>query len=569
MNEHVRLEPVPGESTELEWPELTGWVRALKDARSLVREVGEERDTPLVLEGNRLYLDRHHRLQSRLAAALLDRAKRPRDDVDFARLKSALSRHFPPWTLPGVDRARLAACVAAFRSMTVLTGGPGTGKTTAVVRLLATLLELWEAPEEHPPQVLLLAPTAKASARLKQAVREGMDSLSLEPAIRAAIPEVASTLHRALGLGGPAHRRKREPRQLSADIVVVDEASMVDLALMTRLIESLRSDARLILLGDRDQLASVEAGSVLGDLCNAGELIPGLSEGLWKDCRAVAGEAGDWSDLPEPSPETGMHDGIVALTHVWRFEVDSGIGALSRAIHAGDPEAVMSVLSDPLHSGELNWVSSGVASDRVALLQQRIVGGMETRLAALETNDWSAVLAELESSRILCAHRRGPGGAEEINEQASRWLVDRGLQSRDLNPPGTPLLVTANDVESGLFNGDAGVVVRDRNQPDRRVVIFPGGEEGGIQQFPAGHLPQHALLHAMTVHKSQGSQFDAVVIVLPSRPSPILTRELLYTAVTRARKSVTLVGSPEIVTHAVSHRIDRASGLRDLLWKQS
>jgi exodeoxyribonuclease V alpha subunit len=569
LEDHVRIERSSEEPQTVEWPSLTDWVAALQEARSLVRSADEVRDTPLVLEGTRLYLDRHYRLQVQLAEALLARVARPREGVDRERLQESLSRHFAPWTLPGVDRARLAACVATLRSLMVLTGGPGTGKTTAVVRILATLLEQANEGGDVLPQVLLLAPTGKAGARLKEAVREGVEALDLDPAIRAAIPEVALTIHKALGLGGPAHRRKRDPRMLTADIVVVDEASMVDLALMARLMECMREDARLILLGDRDQLASVEAGSVLGDLCNAGEAIPGFSEALSAECRAVAGDAGDWSTVQAPSDFAGMHDGIVQLTHVWRFDADSGIGALASAIHSGDPDAAISALSDVRHAGELTWMSSSAGSESATMLRETVLESAKARLALLKAGDRMGAVNHLESGRILAAHRRGPGGSEDINRQAVRWLSEVGLGStRDPMPVGSPLLVTANDPDHGLFNGDAGVVAWDVSGSGRRVVLFPGGEDGGVKQVPIGHLPSHQLLHAMTVHKSQGSQFDSVVIVLPSRPSPVLTRELLYTAITRARRSVLLVGSEEIVRKAVHDRIDRASGLRDMLWSR-
>ena len=518
-----RLVEVPdGEPCDVRWPELDAWTAVLR-ASPLVSQprLDSTVATPLVLDGrDRLFLTRYWEYQERLAGQLLSRADREVGGIDEERLEADLQRTF--------DDARQlqAARAAATRHLAVISGGPGTGKTTTVVRILALLQQQAMADGGEPLKVRLVAPTGKAATRLAEAirrVREGDLANHLDDAVLDAIDVDAATIHRAL------RWRPRSPTRfahgvdnpLAADVVVVDEASMVDLALMTKLVEAVRSDARLILLGDRDQLASVEAGATLGDICAAGF--------------------------------------AVQLTHSYRFGAGSGIGQVAHSINAGDDERALELLRDPRHT-DLEWLE--VPDERSLLraispLIESGYGPVATRSGPLDG------LGLLGHFRVLTALRSGPFGADGLNALAERILPH--ARSDRLAPtwyPGQPVMVLSNDYASGLFNGDVGLL--DRGDRGRLGAFFPM-TDGSIREIPPARLPQHQTVYAMTVHKSQGSEFDEVLVVLPPRPSPVATRELLYTAVTRARRKVTLVGPAATIRHAIRTPVHRTSGLRDRL----
>jgi exodeoxyribonuclease V alpha subunit len=536
------------------WPRLGEWLEVL--AKSPL--VGDATAiTPLVLDAaaGRLYLRRYWRYESALAAAIAARAAAADPDIDLALLRAGLARLFPD--APGAPRPdwqRVAAFAAVQRRFCVISGGPGTGKTYTVVRILALLAEQALGRGAVPPRVALLAPTGKAAARLTEAIRAGKAGLACSDAVRAAIPDEAQTLHR--GLGSVPRRsavfRRDRAHPLQVDVALVDEASMVDLSLMAHLVDALPAAARLILLGDQDQLASVEAGAVLGDICNSGAP-RALSHAFVAAALAARGAA-------LPAPAGGLGDAIVVLTHSHRYDAEGGIGRLARAVNGGDLAAVDAALVSDAAVRRLDAPADGSLDGPLA---DAIVAGFAPYCAAVTPLERLQALGRF---RVLCAHRRGPFGVATVNAQIEQMLAVRaGLQPEGDAYPGRPILVTRNDYGLGLFNGDVGVIAAHADDPGRRVAHFPAAD-GGTRPVAVARLPEHETVFAMSVHKSQGSEFDAVAVLLPREPSPVVSRELLYTALTRARHHALLVATPAVLAYAVATPVQRASGLRDRLW---
>ncbi|HWN27544.1 MAG TPA: exodeoxyribonuclease V subunit alpha, partial [Actinomycetospora sp.] len=522
-------EAAPPTEVQLIWP--ADWV-ARCAASPLVGGPGDHR--PLRMAGSRVWLARYWDQEEQVAAELLERCAVRPADLDPNVLSAGLERLF---VAGADDDQRLAAACCALSRVSVLAGGPGTGKTTTVATLLAVLRD-----QDPTLRVALAAPTGKAAARLQEALAE----VELPPADRARLTGLsASTIHRLLGpIHGSSRFRFDRHRRLPYDVVVVDETSMVSLTLMARLLEALRPDARLVLVGDPDQLASVEAGAVLGDLVAApADPEPALDAAL------------DRVGAPGPP----VRGGVTVLDRTWRFH--GTIAALAAAIRAGDADAAV----DALRAGEHDVVfvedADLTVRDPAGLkaLREEVVGAAsETELAALD-GDAPLALDHLDEHRLLCAHRRGPYGVTRWAADVERWLLEAGpVADRDEEwYPGRPLLVTANDHDRGVYNGDTGVVVATAKGP--RAVFARG--DAPIEIAPS-LLDGVTTVYAMTVHRAQGSQFARVSVILPPAESPLLTRELLYTAVTRARVRVRLVGSEEAVRAAIARPIGRASGLR-------
>lgn len=507
---------------------VAAWVEAL-EASALVMRPGEESKTaPLVLdERNRLFLAREHRAEVVLAQALLDRAQA----ADLAAVDEAESSDDRAEAFDADPATRAAVALTRRRPLSIVTGGPGTGKTTLVVRLVVALTEAALAAGAPPPRVLLLAPTGKAAAALAQAFARGRDRLALSEPVRAALPDHASTLQRALfGQTRQDALGRAQAVRLDADVVVVDEVSMVDQSLLSRFFEASADVERVLLLGDPDQLASVDAGAVLGDLV------------------AVA----------EGDPDSKIARSGVRLTKSHRFDADRGIGQLAEAIREGDVDRVLGLLDDPAYpelarhdAGQVDRVTASVLAQSDALVK-----------AVGEAGDPREKLARLAGYRVLCAHRRGPLGVETLGAR----LDESAARVRATTPTagwwrGRMVLVTRNAPEQDLWNGDVGLV--DETESGLRALFGDGA--GGVRALTASRLPPHESALAMSVHKSQGSEFSAVDLVLGERLSPLMTRELLYTGVTRARESLRIFASADAIRGMIGRRVARDSGLRERL----
>lgn len=511
-----------GDAAALAWPDPAEWA-----AQVAASPVARGERPALVLEGTQLFLERYHTDECRVAEQLRALATSPAQPItpDPAVLDALLP--------PGSAAQRDAVGRLLRGRLGVLIGGPGTGKTTTVAAMLASLRAA--TPDAR---VALAAPTGKAAARLGEAVAAAASALSGRDLLSGIEP---STVHRLLGVRSSlrADFVHGTQRHLPHDLVVVDEVSMVSLPLMARLLEAVGPHTRLVLVGDPDQLTSVEAGSVLADLTRP----------------AVAGGAGP------------LRDCISVLHESHRFPPHSPLGRLTQAIRAGATSEVLDVLGagsgdDEAGGGQVTWVPrSGAEPDAVDAVVQ-LVGQAALQTCALAlAGAAEEALASVGSVRLLCAHRRGPFGVERWNATVESWLRGAGIRTSGWYV-GRPLLMTANDYGTGLYNGDVGVVVRGGGE--HADVAFAGSD--GLRWLAPSRLEAVETMHAATVHKSQGSEFDHVVVLLPPDSSPLATRELLYTAVTRARRRVTVVGDEAAVRAAVERPTRRASGLAARWW---
>lgn len=552
-----------GEAIAATWPALAPWLDALRRSPLVSAgdpDKGEAR--PLVLDSHgRLYLRRYWEHQREVVAAVGARASRVAATVDVGWLRPALDRLFPDKPADGFDWQRLAAVVALQRSFCVISGGPGTGKTFTVVKILALMIEQALRRQERPPRVTLIAPTGKAAARLSQSIRRAKAGLQVEESVLRLIPEDAATIHRCLGTfrGSTTAFRHNRGNPLVTDVVLVDEASMVDLALLRRLLDAVAPQTRVILLGDKDQLASVEAGAVLGDICNSGRAVSYSRP--W--AALLAQMTGEPVTVAADAPlVSGIWDCIVQLQHSYRSADAPAIGALATAINAGAADEVLRLLESADHP-YVTWEQPAKRGALSRALRRQAIDGFGVYL---RLDSAAEQLQRLDHFRVLCAHRRGAWGVETITPLVESALEDGGLIDRQSAAYlGRPVLVVENDYQLNLFNGDVGVIARDPAADDKRLVFFDAGE-GRQRTFSPARLPPHETAYATSVHKSQGSEFDRVAVVLPDEMSPVLSRELLYTAVTRARAAVAVHASREIIRATVLRRIERASGLREALW---
>jgi exodeoxyribonuclease V alpha subunit len=574
---------------------------------------------PLILdEDGRLYLHRYFDYEVRLARRLMQAAQTPPREVTPAA-RDLLKSLFPPANDNEVDWQKIAAAMALRGSLTVISGGPGTGKTTTVVNLLACLLT-----QEPRTRIALAAPTGKAAARMTEAIRQRADHLP--PDLRAKLPQESFTIHRLLGANPGQGRFTHDANNpLAIDALIVDEASMLDLALATRLLEAVPASARIILLGDKDQLAAVEAGAVFAEL----SADPTLSDGCRHDLAQLCGYAPERIAPPAPAQASPLHDAAVWLTKNYRFAADSAIGKLARFINEGRAEEALALLresraeqprtsdaapakssADPSTSTPAAGPAKSKASkkssedsaslslfpeleptrapeakpepphaqDRDTSIQwldpeqgdnvlDAILAGYAEYFETVrrDPTDVDAITGAFGKFRVLCAVRDGGSGSNRVNEQVTR-RARQALgaavpeQSQDLRSSwhvGRPVMVLRNDYVLKLFNGDIGIAIP---AGDELAVAFPDGE-GGFKSVPIARMSPHEAAFATTVHKAQGSEFDAVFLLLPQQQSRVAVRELLYTATTRARARVSIFTSAEVLIRALASPAARESGL--------
>ena len=508
---------------------------------------------PLVLDdAGRLYLARYWQEERDLAEALQSRLQATADPQHAAPPVALLDALFPPSPEPSEpDWQRVAAVVAAQQQLCVITGGPGTGKTRTVARLLAVLTE--QSAESQ--RIALLAPTGKAAARLLESLRAEVVQLATQ-GISLDLPESASTMHRALGYQ-PGRRgfRHNADNPLPYDLVLVDEASMVDLSLMYALVSALAPTTRLIMLGDRDQLASVEAGNVLGDI------VGGASPARYSTAlrQVLTATCPGFESVISESENGGMADAVVQLKHSYRFDAQSGIGHFARAVNAGDADAACEIGNNTSYP-DLAFINP----DQTPLQSYLTEQALPAAAAVLEQHSVQDALKVLQEYRVLCALHLGPRGVEQINRFIESRLVRLGnMQPNQLWYRGRPVLITRNDPGTSLYNGDTGLIWPDDS--GNVMAWFPDGE-GGVRAVAPGRLPAHQTCYAMTVHKTQGSEFGDVLLILPEVPHQLLSRDLLYTGITRARRSVVVYGGEDAVRVGCETKRVRGSGLLARLW---
>lgn len=576
---------------------------------------------PLVSMQGRLYFSRYWFYQQQVYYAISSRLHY--EGAINGELSKTLQQLFPNAAQP--DWQMLAAANACLNRFSVITGGPGTGKTTTVTRLLAALIS-----QQPNLRIALAAPTGKAAARLVESILAAKETLAETFPLAKKIPVSSFTLHRLLGWR-PDGFTYNHKKTLPYDLVIVDEASMVDLPMMAQLMEAVGDNTRLILLGDKDQLASVEAGSVLGDLCDSGVSVNDYSaHGLQVDraaqleqlCGLPKGQLSPFIEENAPL----MANSLTQLRVSHRFTSDSGIGQLATAVNVGridwvgqsfqkyDDINLYTCLAAPFSKSLFSKSPSSKNdqnkenSDRIAAAEQawqeQVVNGYRHYLNAIEQGDHPfQVLQLFNKFQLLCALRQGSSGLHALNERVQKLLQARGLLSIDVAATGggqnrwyvgRPVMISRNDYELNLFNGDIGIAMMVDSTPIKKgskngnteegekelKVCFmdsssdansraADNNDGKIRQLLPTRLPEHETAFAMTVHKSQGSEFEDVALVLPDVVNPVISRELIYTAITRGKKSFSLYSNQDVLEQGIKSRIERASGLRDLLFKHS
>ncbi|MEY4209830.1 MAG: hypothetical protein RLZ92_208 [Pseudomonadota bacterium] len=542
------------ESVNLDWLkhyQLNDWLTALSQADDLVAT--GEGNTPLVLDvvHKRLYLRRYWQYQQTVTQ-VIDRLVQPVRDSLPEQVKTEIAGLFPAQNSVQTDWQKIACVIALRAKFSIITGGPGTGKTTTLTKLLAVLIKMASADASlgRPLNIILAAPTGKAAARVSESINGAVEKLKVDETIKQQMPRQASTLHRLLGSRPNSRQYKyNQHNRLVADVVIVDEASMIDLEMMAALLAALPDTASLILLGDKDQLASVEPGSVLGDLCHgAGGLAYDPSTLAW-----IEDYASERLPANPVSQSRVYNQQTTVLQHSYRFNDQSGIGNLAKAVNAGDYPKVAAILNAPAeHYPDLNPSHIDGKTGWLAL-QQLVLPEQSLRLAGYglyrqvikakssysSVDDWAwAVLNAFDTFRVLSPLRLGVYGVEGLNQRIEQWLGQSSTSQAWYQ--GRPVMVTSNDYGLGLMNGDIGIALQDQNNKLR--VAFPAADQK-IHWVSPLRLPNVETAYAMTVHKSQGSEFSHVVLVLPEQISQVLTRELIYTGITRAKLDFTLLES--------------------------
>ena len=524
--------------------------------------------TPLVLQGSRLYLQRYWLYEVALHSSISDKMQAmPWPSTDqWPLVQQLFSLKQENKSADDIDWQAVAACISANKQFSVISGGPGTGKTTTVIRLLALLISLYQNHFKRLPIIKLAAPTGKAAMRLTESINGAKQKLDLSNKIKDHIPSEASTLHRLLSRNRRGEFKYNEFNPLHLDVLIVDEASMVDLPLMSKLMAALPTHGQIILLGDKDQLASVEAGSVLADICD-NEARHGYSLNNEKLIQSISHQAFAKEDL-EPQGAV-LRDHICQLRTSYRFDANSGIGFLARAANEGSFtkwQAAVEAGYEDLHLIALNDDAFKAFIQNCAQEYKRYLSKINTQ----GTSDQEALTIYecFNQFQVLCALRDGPLGVSGLNEGIETQLHRLGLI--DNSTPwyiGRPVMVMENDYGMNLYNGDIGIILplTDDLGVIRPKVAFINSE-GGVRWVQPSRLPAHETVYAMTVHKSQGSEFSHCALVLPDYHASVVSKELIYTGITRAKKKLTLLARDSVIKSGLKSRVQRSSGLRDRLW---
>lgn len=517
-------QPFPASNLEniqpLFCPELHNWREQLQTT-TVVGSPNQE--TPLILQKNFLYLNRYWRYEQQLINNIQQRLTLPKTLTNETQLQQSLQRLFPATDTE--DKQKLAALIAITQNFSIISGGPGTGKTSTVVKILALLHE------ENPfYRIALIAPTGKAATRLQEAIIKNKSFLNCDESLKQSLPQETATIHRLLEtLPYSPYFRRHANNPLAYDIVIVDEASMIDLPLMSKLAQAIPLTAKWILLGDKDQLASVEAGTVFGDMC---------------------------AGLNTSKTTHALQKNRVFLEKSYRFQSDSGIAALAQGVRQGEIDKSLQIFQTAAYP-DLTWYPASEPNQLLSTLTPLITAGFQTYFQATSPAE---ALHSYQQFQVLCALRRGPYGVIRINQLIETILMYRGLIHPSLRwYHARPIMITRNDYTLRLFNGDIGVIWKG-------IAYFPT-DEGELRTFLPNRLPTHETVYAMTIHKSQGSEFDKVLLLFPPQMSPVLNRELLYTGITRARQHVTIQVDKTLLQHIVANPIQRTSGLQDALWQ--
>ncbi|MGE5439471.1 MAG: exodeoxyribonuclease V subunit alpha [Bacteroidota bacterium] len=550
---------IPGDDKTL-CPGLELWLEKLRSCSIVGKPVVDFK--PLILDDkNRLYLYRYWAYEHRIAQHIMGIIKTSTLEADPEEFSSELDRLFPKSNGQTPDLQKLAAYTSIVKKFSVISGGPGTGKTTTVAKILALLTQI-AGLKGQSLRILLAAPTGKAAARLQESIKyfKSRSSGLISEEMLSAIPEEASTIHRLLGSvpNSPYFRHHRK-NPLNLDVLVIDEASMIDVPLMSKLLDALPQSARLILLGDKDQLSSVEAGKFLGDVCTSA-LAGSYSLKFYNVIKDITGFPPEGGS-PALEEEATLRECFVHLTESHRFDKNSGIGILSKLVNSGDIQASEELLKKGGYSDVvLKNVPSALHLDN--MIKETAVMNYTKYL---EAEDPADVFRLFDNFRILCAMREGPYGVNEINMAVETVLWDKKLlRGKKDWYKGMPVMITENNYTLNLFNGDIGIVLPDSKQNNKLKAFFPS-PDGTFRKFHQYRLSGYEKVYAMTVHKSQGSEFNNIVMILPDRQTPVLTRELLYTGITRARKSVELWTTDDVLRCTIKETTRRSSGLYDAL----
>ncbi len=533
-------------SVQAGWPDLPDQQSLLQQLQASPLLTSHDTQAPLVLDHDKLYLNRFYHQENNIATSLLARSLQPAAEIP----RDMIERFFPQRSQ--IDEQQLAAVISSRHALAIISGGPGTGKTWTVSRILAILLL-------RQPQldIQLAAPTGKAAARMAESIQNSLQQLDLDDELKQRLPTRAQTLHRLLQIHRYTHRASFDSQNpLRCDVLVVDEASMIDQQMMAMLCAALPPQGKLILLGDKDQLASVEAGSVFADLCgNLTETSSTVAQAEYlhqQFAMTVKPYDGDYA----------LADQVVVLQKSRRFDHDSGIGRLAALVNRGAGDEAVDLLRQATQTDVLRWREPADPALPEMLRQQAEQDSLQMMLAGSIEQAFEAY----HRSQILSAQWQGPGGVDTINSLIEQHLRKcRNIPANETFYRGKPLMMTSNVYQYQIHNGDIGLVWPDAN--GELKLWFEQGR-GSYHMLSLSQCPAHKSAYAMTVHKSQGSEFKRVLLLLPSAPGPVVTRELLYTAITRASEQVEIWSVEATLRYAIGHKTRRVSGLLQRLQKQ-